>query len=219
MSKMTSKSVGFLTALISILIWQQGVQAQEAIVFEVKKNLALQDSEKIIKDYLISQGTEAGLQPGTVVTVVRRVSIYDSYQNRSAGDMLVPVGEVQIIFSQKGLSVARILSVYDRKNLPGLEYEAIMIGDRLDLKSLRKGKVSASDFESREDTYQKRASLDESTPPKPAPQTERKEAERKATEQTVDHIDLNASVETRKESPKAETELSSLSKVDLSSPN
>ena len=188
---------------------QSSFAQQEAIIFEVKKNLALRDSDKIVKDYLISQGTEAGLQPGAVVTVTRRISIYDNYQNRTAGDMLVPVGEVQIIFAQKGLAVARLVSIYDRRNLPTVDFEAVMIGDRVDLRSIRKGKVSASDFESSEDTLQVR---------KPKEQTTA------AVTVTTEVVDLNSAVKPlqvkqEEQAPQNKAELSSLSNTSVTSPN
>jgi hypothetical protein len=226
---MTFRGAQLLLTLALVTISFQSLFAQqEAIIFEVKKNLALRDSDKIIKDYLISQGTEAGLQPGTVVTVNRRVSVYDNYQNRTAGDMMIPVGEMQIIFSQKGLAVGRLLSIYDRRNLPSVDYESLMIGDRLDLRSLRKGKVSANDFESREDTLQMRRDNNERSASN-SPTPEQKEAT-EPTKETAKApvsatVDLNASVsaaqikaDTALPKP-GQTDLSSLTSADVSSPN
>ena len=82
----------------------------ELTVFDVRKPIALSDKEIIQKDYYINAGSEAGLQKGMIITVIRKVPLYDTYQSRSAGDLTVPVAKVRIIQVQQGNSVARFAS-------------------------------------------------------------------------------------------------------------
>lgn len=116
------------------------VQAKEITIFDVRKSLPLSDAEVVYRDFYINAGTEKGLSPGLVVNVTRRTSLYDAYQNRSPGELTVPVGQVEIIHVQKGLSVARETAVFSRENLPLLDYEHIMIGDFLDMSSAKRVK-------------------------------------------------------------------------------
>lgn len=109
--------------------------AQDLTIFDVRKNLPMSDADKIYRDFYINGGSEAGLSAGMVITVERRLPLYDNYQNRSAGDLQLKVAKIKIIHVQKGLSVARLFSEFTRENAPLLEDNFIMIGDRLDLAS------------------------------------------------------------------------------------
>jgi hypothetical protein len=107
----------------------------ELTIFDVRKNIAMSDDEKVYRDFYINAGSEAGLATGQIITVQRRMPLYDSYQNRSAGDLDLKVAKIKIIHVQKGLAVARLFSEFTRDNAPLLEDPFIMVGDRLDLNS------------------------------------------------------------------------------------
>lgn len=121
--------------------------AGELTIFDVRKPVALSDKETVQKDFYIDSGSEAGLQKGMIVTVIRKVPLYDTYQSRSAGDLKVEVAKIKIIQVQQGLSVARFAANIPRADIPILEEDYIMIGDRLDMSTATKDKRSASNDE------------------------------------------------------------------------
>ena len=104
-------------------------------IFEVRKNLPMSDHDPVYRDFIINGGSESGLTVGMLITVQRRTPLYDSYQNRSAGDLQLKVARVKIIHVQKGLAVARLPSEFTREGTPLLEDNFIMVGDQLDLSS------------------------------------------------------------------------------------
>ena len=110
--------------------------AKEAAIFDSRKPVALSKNQETYIDFYINAGLEAGLRRGVLVSVVRSTSLYDAYQNKSPDDLIVPVGQLKIIHAQKGLSVGRIHQVFNRENLPILDYDSIMVGDRLDLSTV-----------------------------------------------------------------------------------
>ena len=123
-------------------------RAEEITIFDVRKTLAMSDSEKVFRDFYINAGSEAGLSLGMIITVERRMPLYDNYQNRSAGDLQLKVAKIKIIHVQKGISVARLYSEFTRDNAPLLEDNFIMVGDRLDMNSAtsdKDGKRAESD--------------------------------------------------------------------------
>lgn len=128
-----------LLSLLSLPCFAGG----ELTVFEVRKPIALSDKETVQKDYYINAGSESGLQKGMIITVIRKVPLYDSYQNRSAGDLSVPVAKVRIIQVQQGNSVARFVSEIARNEVPVLEENFIMVGDKLDLSTATHEKKTA----------------------------------------------------------------------------
>ncbi|MGE0525897.1 MAG: hypothetical protein AB7G93_17175 [Bdellovibrionales bacterium] len=112
-----------------------GWAAAELTIFDVRKNLPLSDSDPVFRDFYINGGSEKGLSPGMVITVTRKLPLYDTYLNRSAGDLELRVARVKIIHAQKGLAVARLHSEFSREQTPLLEDGFILMGDRLDLSS------------------------------------------------------------------------------------
>lgn len=109
--------------------------AGDLTIFDVRKNLPMSDTEKVYRDFYVNGGSESGLNSGMVITVERRMPLYDNYQNRSAGDLQLKIAKIKIIHVQKGISVARLFSEFTRENAPLLEDNFIMVGDRLDMNS------------------------------------------------------------------------------------
>jgi hypothetical protein len=110
--------------------------ARDITIFDSHRSVALSDQERPPRDYYIGAGSEIGLRPGLIITVQRRSTLYDDYENRSVGDLVVPVGKVRIIQAQSGLSVGRFHSLIRGANAPALEDSMIMVGDFLDLSSV-----------------------------------------------------------------------------------
>lgn len=129
-----------LIIVVILLFFGFRTLAKDVYIFDARRPLSLVPGETKPKDFYINAGSESGLKSNVVVTVSRRQSLYDPYQNKSAGDILVPVAEIRILFSQNGLSVARLEKVFDRGGLPGLDFDGVMIGDRLDLDTARSSK-------------------------------------------------------------------------------
>lgn len=122
---------GFVSAGLGMMV---GFSAMaEVTIFDVRKNLPMSDTEKVYRDFYINGGSESGIAKNMIITVERRLPLYDSYQNHSAGDLQLKVAKVKIIHVQKGLSVGRLQSEFDRATSPLLEDNFIMVGDRLDL--------------------------------------------------------------------------------------
>ncbi|MCB9073238.1 MAG: hypothetical protein H6623_06420 [Bdellovibrionaceae bacterium] len=113
----------------------------EAVVIEVRKNTALSKKEKIYKNYFINGGKNLGLKKGLLVDALRRLPVHDPLKNTSIGDLRIKVGTLEIIYSEEKISVGRIVSFESMDERPILDYEAIMIGDRLDLSTIRSAPV------------------------------------------------------------------------------
>lgn len=104
-------------------------------IFEVRKSLAMADNDPVYRDFYVNGGSESGIAVGSIMTVRRRLPMYDSYQNRSAGELELKVAKVKVIHVQRGLSVVRLHSEFTREQSPLLEDNYIMVGDLIDLGS------------------------------------------------------------------------------------
>lgn len=104
-------------------------------IIGVRQNIAMSESDTVYRDFYISGGSEQGLKKGMILTVQRQVPLYDSFQNRSAGDLKLNVAKLKVILVQKDLSVARLYSEIPRMDSPLLDNDFIMVGDQVDLSS------------------------------------------------------------------------------------
>lgn len=110
--------------------------AQDVIsIFDLRKSLPMEPTEPVYHDYYINAGIEVGLKKGIYVDIFRAAPVHDPLQNKAQANIHIPVGKIQIIHAEKNLSVARPVSELTDEERPTLEYESIMIGDQLDLKT------------------------------------------------------------------------------------
>jgi len=107
-------------------------------IFEVRRQLPLSNDEKTEKDFYIYAGTEEGLKADGIYDVVRRVPLYDGFQNRSLGELNIKVAQVKIIFTDKNISIARYHKDFSRDSIPVLKDNYILLGDLIDPNSLSK---------------------------------------------------------------------------------
>lgn len=113
------------------------VEAKDVQIFGVKKTLPLTNDEPVYQDFYLNAGKETGIKKGMIISVYRRETLYDSFQNKTAGDLKVPVGKIKIIHVQGNISVARLYSLVGRKAVPVLDYNYILVGDLVDLKTAK----------------------------------------------------------------------------------
>ncbi|MBX2994448.1 MAG: hypothetical protein KF681_06495 [Bdellovibrionaceae bacterium] len=128
----------FLTAglalLVALFTWEVFAAEGDVRIIEVRRNIPLADTDPVYKDFYINAGGEAGLKPNLVVSAVRKVNVKDATGTQAFGELLIPVGQLKVIFVQHGIAVAREHKPYGRELYPMLEQTGIMGGDLIDLK-------------------------------------------------------------------------------------
>jgi hypothetical protein len=102
-------------------------------VFDIKKTVPLNDHQKTFRDFYVNIGSEQGVKVGSILAVYRRQGVVDYYRNVLHDDLLVPVAHMRVIMAQKGMSVARIESLTPAKQIPVVEFNTVMLGDRVEL--------------------------------------------------------------------------------------
>lgn len=105
-------------------------------IFDVRKSLPMEPTDPTYHDFYINAGSEAGFKKGQYVPVARAIPVHDPVQNKQQGILTIPVGKVFVIHVERGMTVARLASELGDDERPTLEYEAIMIGDRVDMKGI-----------------------------------------------------------------------------------
>lgn len=111
--------------------------AQEVpTIFDVRKSLPMEPTEPAYHDFYINAGSEAGFKRGQYLPISRALPVHDPIQNKQQAILTVPVGKVLVIHVDRGLTVARLVQELSGAERPTLDYEAIMIGDRVDMKGI-----------------------------------------------------------------------------------
>ncbi len=108
--------------------------ADESRVVDVRRNITLSDDDKVFKDFYISGGTELGYKKGQILRAVRKLNIRDASGATNIGEIKVPVGELRIIAVYDKVTVARLVKLLERDELPMLEQRSVMSGDLIEVK-------------------------------------------------------------------------------------
>ena len=124
----------FLQTLL-IFSFSEFVSAQDLTIFDSRRPVALSADQTTYRDYYINGGIEHGVKKGMILTVTRRLTLYDSYKANSPKELMVEVGRIKVIYAQKGLSVARYYGEFGRQSRATLENDFIMVGDKIDMSS------------------------------------------------------------------------------------
>jgi hypothetical protein len=129
--KVVGRTMFVLGYLFLFSLFSYQAFARELTIFAIQKNLQLNSKDTVYHDYYLDGGSESGLSKGQLVTVVRRIPLHDLTRNRPLGDMHLPVAQLRIIYVQRGSSVARVNKLYQDKDRPLIEFNAVMVGDQV----------------------------------------------------------------------------------------
>jgi hypothetical protein len=138
-----AKKYSYLTTVFGILTvvtFTQIINIESALarpkeysVFEIRKTLPLSENEPVYRDYYINMGTDDGLRVGNYVSVHRHSPVIDIYRNKAQDDLIVPLAHMKVIHAQKTMSVARVVSHTNPEQIPVVQFEQVMLGDRVEL--------------------------------------------------------------------------------------
>jgi hypothetical protein len=135
-ARMASTTEGFrmkTVFAILLLITHSAIAADISIV-DVRRNIPLSDEEPAVKDFYINAGSDDGIKKNLVVMVYRGLNVRDASGAQSYGEIVIPVGQLQVIAVYQKLSVAREYKILARDENPMLEQAGIMNGDKVELK-------------------------------------------------------------------------------------
>lgn len=121
--------------LMVALSHAQEVPRQITIV-EVRKKLQMSSNDPVIRDYYVNAGQSVGLRPGAHITVFRKIPLADPSREKAQTHIEIPVGTMRILHSDNVTAIGRIHQMRSPAEMPVLESDYFMVGDRLDMSSL-----------------------------------------------------------------------------------
>lgn len=148
-----------LVSLQAVVAFAQ--EGKDVQVFEVRKKLQMTSKDPIIHDYYVNAGTAMGLKTGALIEVYRKVPLADPYKQDTQSHVELPVGVMKIIYSDRTMAIGRIQSIRSSKDSPILDGEVFMVGDRLNLGTL-KFEANNSDGEKKQKSAESQIKSEES---------------------------------------------------------
>lgn len=153
----------WMSAIFVVIALSGEVRAEDdqPTVFDVRRSLPMEASEAMTHDFLISAGIDRGIKKDIYLPVVRMVPIHDPIQNKQHAVITVPVGYLQVIHVERNMAIARLVSELNDSERPTLEFETIMIGDKIDLRGMS---TEAPKIKGRKSNKSKNENASEQTP-------------------------------------------------------
>lgn len=145
-------------------------QGDGPAIFDVRRSLPLEPDEPVYHDFYINAGPEKGFRKGMYVDVVRAIPVHDPIQNKQQATLNIAIGKLHVIHVEKGITVARLHSEKTDEDRPTVEFEAVMIGDLIDMNSLTM-EAPKSKTRARKKSALSRPSLDTTLPLRPESET------------------------------------------------
>jgi hypothetical protein len=124
--------MAFLMSLIGFALSPTVSQGRSAdfMIYSIYRNLSLGTPGEVSeKDYYINMGTAHGLQKGSLLQVLRRVSTYDVLSEQLYRDVAFPIATVKVIHVESKVAIARLEKLMPADTTPSITPRAIMIGD------------------------------------------------------------------------------------------
>jgi len=122
---------------LSLILLVVGSYAQAAdsvySVFDIKKTMPINGRQKVYKDFYVNMGEDQGVKPGSILAVYRRQGVVDNFRNVLHEDLLIPVAHMKVIQSSQTISIARLESVTPARQIPVVDFNNVMLGDRVEL--------------------------------------------------------------------------------------
>lgn len=103
--------------------------ASDFFVTSVVRDFPMKAGDAVFKDYYVNAGTNNGLRKGLVIEAVRKLSAFDNINSKLVGDTSVKIARLRIIHADKSVAVARLEKFYEKETTPLTGYDAVMIGD------------------------------------------------------------------------------------------
>lgn len=108
----------------------------EGSVIFVARKLRMSAAEaETPKDFYLNRGTVHGLKSGDSVSVFRDLSVLNGLTGSSVTIIKVKLGQLKILAIGEYSAIARLETFTDPRELPGLEYPGVMLGDSFEVMS------------------------------------------------------------------------------------
>lgn len=116
----------------TLLIFGIAAHAVDYQIFNIAQDIPMgYKDEQVKRNYFVNLGSVQGVRNGTTLDVFRNVSVDNPYDTNKRVHYKVKIGELQIIHSDSGASIAKSKSFLEKNPEIQLEVNSFMIGDHV----------------------------------------------------------------------------------------
>lgn len=118
--------------LVSLFAWE--ACSEELSIVQVHRSIPLSDEEPVYKDVYINGGSNSGLKNNLVISAYRKVIVKDATGSQPIGEIMIPVGQLKVIFVGPKVAIAREYKNAQLESTPTLDQPGFQLGDTIELK-------------------------------------------------------------------------------------
>ena len=109
--------------------------ARDHLIFSVAEDIPMGWQDDINRrNYYVTMGSEHGIKKGTTLTVFRRISKRNPYDNKKRVNYKVPIGTLEVIHAEDTSAIGNLKKLYKSAKDPLFEINNFMIGDSVEVK-------------------------------------------------------------------------------------
>ena len=103
---------------------------EESVIYSVYRGVDLGENyEKPLKDFYVNMGKKQGVQPGTILNVLRKIATYDLVNRKLKSDIIFRIAELKVIYADQETAIARVHRMLPADQTPTVSPNAVMVGD------------------------------------------------------------------------------------------
>lgn len=123
-----------LQLLLLLLVLSFNCVAKEYVIYSISQDIPMGFENEIIKkNFYVNIGKKQGISKGTILDAFRVISRSDPYKSKKRYIHKVKIGELQVLHSEDGSSIAKLSKLNLDENFPLFEISGFMIGDRVNV--------------------------------------------------------------------------------------
>ncbi len=119
----------FITALFLPLLAHSG----EYVVFSVKTDFPMNDSQKMYRDVYVNMGTNQGIKAGSTLDAYRVMTTVDEINQKMGRNFSFKYAKLKVIQAENDMAVARVVEFLSPENTPTGTYTNVMVGDQVEV--------------------------------------------------------------------------------------
>lgn len=104
------------------------------IVFGIRNEFPMSDTDQTSKDYYVGLGTSQGLRVGTTLDVYRSQATADELNQKHLENISFKFARLKVIHAEGNMAVARLIEIQSpSKGAPIALIPSVMVGDRVEV--------------------------------------------------------------------------------------
>lgn len=125
-----------LVLVLASILSLETYASNQGTIIQVQRRLRMSYLEAMPpKDYFFDLGERDGLKVGDIVEAFRFIPVPNSLSGGAWHLMRISLGELRVQFVGESTSVGRFEKEREINSLPAMEYQSLMMGDHVQMKT------------------------------------------------------------------------------------